>query len=192
MKRQAYHHGDLKAALIKAGLRIIEDRTLDDLSLREVARAVGVSATAVYRHFPDKHALLAALSEVGYAMLHETQMTAAKNASSEKAAFNATGYAYVRFALDNPGLFRLIFSAGHATDMFAAEFEKQDSAMNMLRGYAEKLVPKGAPKTAAADFAVRAWSLVHGIAVLLLDKMIVLDDAAIRRIVDATHLLSAG
>jgi AcrR family transcriptional regulator len=50
--RESYHHGDLRAALVEAGLGLIEERTVDDVSLREVARSVGVSATSVYRHFP--------------------------------------------------------------------------------------------------------------------------------------------
>ena len=60
-----YHHGNLRAALIEAGMALLAARALDDLSLREVARAVGVSATAVYRHFPDKGALMAALAAEG-------------------------------------------------------------------------------------------------------------------------------
>ena len=73
LPKKAYHHGDLRSALVEAGLRLLEARTADDLSLREVARAVGVSATAVYRHFPDKGALMAALAGEGLARLAEAQ-----------------------------------------------------------------------------------------------------------------------
>ena len=52
-EKRSYHHGDLRAAAIAAGLELLKSRTADDLGLREVARAVGVSATALYRHFPD-------------------------------------------------------------------------------------------------------------------------------------------
>ncbi|WP_163484857.1 helix-turn-helix domain-containing protein, partial [Escherichia coli] len=58
---KAYHHGDLRVAALEAGLKLLETRTADDLGLREIARAVGVSATALYRHFPDKKALMTAL-----------------------------------------------------------------------------------------------------------------------------------
>ena len=57
---RTYHHGDLRAALIDAGLNSLEGTDAEAISLRELARIVGVSATAVYRHFPDKRALLAA------------------------------------------------------------------------------------------------------------------------------------
>ena len=62
---RAYHHGDLRSALVAAGLKALEQGDAADLSLRQIAREVGVSATAVYRHFPDKQALLGALAEEG-------------------------------------------------------------------------------------------------------------------------------
>src|SRR6201999_3361048 len=64
-EKRSYHHGDLRAAAIAAGLELLKSRTADDLGLREVARAVGTSATALYRHFPDKAALLRALAKEG-------------------------------------------------------------------------------------------------------------------------------
>ena len=62
---RTYHHGDLRSALIQAGLTVLAGSDAEHLSLRELARSVGVSPTAVYRHFPDKNALLAALAESG-------------------------------------------------------------------------------------------------------------------------------
>ncbi|NVN11818.1 helix-turn-helix domain-containing protein, partial [Nguyenibacter vanlangensis] len=76
VRRQTYHHGDLRAALIEAGLRLLADRAVDALSLREIARAVGVSATAVYRHFPDKDALLRTLAGEGLNRLARAQRAA--------------------------------------------------------------------------------------------------------------------
>src|SRR6476619_7669930 len=131
---KTYHHGDLRAAAIEAGLQLLEDREADDLGLREVARAVGVSATALYRHFPDKAALLRALAEAGLAQLAAAQRQAAAEAGGGAAGFGATGRAYVRFALDHPALFRLIFSAGQgAADPFGRPPEDDDEAFRMLR-----------------------------------------------------------
>ena len=64
-KKPTYHHGDLRAALIATALELLEKRDADDIGLREVARHVGVSATAIYRHFPDKDALLLAVAHEG-------------------------------------------------------------------------------------------------------------------------------
>ena len=108
MTRENYHHGDLRAALIDEALGLIERSSLDDLSLREVARNVGVSATAVYRHFPSKDDLLKALALHGLGLLGEQQRKAAARTDGSE-AFAQTGRAYVRFALNHPNLFRLIF-----------------------------------------------------------------------------------
>src|SRR6476469_1040818 len=99
MEEKTYHHGDLRRALIDAGLELLESRDAEALSLREVARSVGVSATAVYRHFPDKNALLDALAAEGLGRLAAAQHKAADASGGGEAGFAATGAAYVRFAL---------------------------------------------------------------------------------------------
>ena len=78
METKTYHHGDLRAALIEAGMALLAEREADTLGLREVARAVGVSATAVYRHFPDKGALLGAMAREGLQRLGAAQAEAGK------------------------------------------------------------------------------------------------------------------
>jgi AcrR family transcriptional regulator len=177
---KAYHHGDLRAAAIEAGLALLEDRAADHLGLREVARAVGVSATALYRHFPDKAALLRALAAEGFSRLAAAQRAAAEAAGGGAAGFGATGRAYVRFALDNPALFRLIFSAtAPSGDPFARAPEEMPDAFRMLCDNAALLAPPGADPGAARRIALEAWALVHGLAVLILDGQIPRDDALI-------------
>jgi AcrR family transcriptional regulator len=172
-----YHHGDLRAALIEAGLRLIEERTVDQVGLREAARAVGVSATAVYRHFPDKAAWLAALAAEGLSQLASAQRAAFEAAGGGSAGFNATGRAYVRFALAHPGLFRLIFRAASEGPSDWAEHD--DEAMQMLVQNAEQLAAADRGPEAARVFALRSWALVHGLAVLMLDGQVPADDATI-------------
>jgi AcrR family transcriptional regulator len=177
---KAYHHGDLRAAAIQAGLTLLEDRAADDLGLREVARAVGVSATALYRHFPDKAALLRALAAEGLERLAEAQRSAARAAGGGKAGFAATGRAYVGFALDNPALFRLIFSTmAPPGDPFGRSPEEAPDAFLMLRDHAALMAPPGAGPEAAKLIALEAWALVHGLAILILDGQIERDDALI-------------
>ena len=185
MTLRPYHHGDLRAALVEAGLAAIEARGADDLSLRELARVVGVSATAVYRHFPDKKALVAALASVGLKKLGETQRIASNAAGGGSAGFNATGVAYVRFALCNPGLFRLVYS--HPLPKFLPGADPSEDAMAMLQAYAAALAPNGVDPEI---FALQSWSLVHGLAMLLLDQQITLDEAAIDRVVDLHVMLA--
>ena len=182
--KKAYHHGDLRAALVEAGLNLLETRTADDLSLREVARAVGVSATAVYRHFPDKGALMTALAGEGLARLAVAQHAASDAAGGGVAGFNATGAAYVRFALANPALFRLIFANPASVDHQPHDHE--DDAMTFLRANAAMVAEgKGGD---AQIIALQAWALVHGLSMLMLDGQVPMDDALIDRVISVTAL----
>ena len=174
IEKRPYHHGGLRAALIAEGLRLLATRDAEALSLREVARGVGVSATAVYRHFPDKDALLAALAKEGLSQLAAAQHVAADAAGGGDAGFAATGRAYVRFALANPALFRLIFTTPRLTPWHAAADEESE-AMAFLRANAAASAgaENGSPEATA--HAVHAWALVHGLAMLMLDGQVPAD-----------------
>jgi AcrR family transcriptional regulator len=177
----AYHHGDLRAAVIAAGLKRIEDGEGGELGLRALARDVGVSATALYRHFPDKEALLDALADEGLRRLGALQAQAWLKAGGGSAGFKATGIAYVRFAHDEPALFRLSF-----TRQMAERKEGGDGgevAYNLLRaGVGEALPGVKDPDVAA----LHAWALVHGLAMLVLDRRIDWDEAMVEKVVGLT------
>ena len=178
-----YHHGDLRSALVEAGLTALEGADADALSLRELARKAGVSATAVYRHFPDKKALLAALAAEGIARLGTAQRIASEQAGGGGAGFAATGQAYVRFALDNPALFRLAFTHGnHADSSMLAE----DEAWRLLRSYAESFAGADARR-----LQLQAWAVAHGLAMLMLDGLIPADDHLIKTVIDQQTLFAA-
>jgi AcrR family transcriptional regulator len=173
-KKTAYHHGDLRSALIEAGMKALETTDPNDISLRQLAREVGVSATAVYRHFPDKRALFGALAHTGLAMLFADQKAASDAAGGGGPGFSATGRAYVRFAIANPGLFRLIFAHGE----LAQAHELEDNpAGRLLRTNAEAL--SGGDEIATRRILLRAWAVAHGLAMLILDGHLPADDAVI-------------
>lgn len=167
---RSYHHGDLRAALINEGLRQLDSAAPVELSLREIARNVGVSATAVYRHFPDKDALLAALADFGLALLAQRQ----RQVLAEKpdgVSFASLGREYVRFALAYPGLYRLIFShRGKADQPMAAGPE--GSAAWLLREQVSRALGPAANEQSISVTALRAWALVHGLAMLILDRQV--------------------
>lgn len=171
---RAYHHGDLRSALVEAGLKALESTDPGELSLRQLAREVGVSATAVYRHFPDKRALLGALADTGVTMLFEEQKAASDAAGGGKLGFAATGRAYVRFAIAHPGLFRLIFT--HAELAGGPELD-DNPAGRLLRANSEAL--GGGDPQAARAIMVRAWAVAHGLSMLILDGHLPADDALI-------------
>src|SRR5689334_16373087 len=148
-----YHHGDLPAALLRAAGRTLEKRGIAALSLRETARRAGVSHNAPYRHFPDREALLAALAAEGFAMLGERL---------RGKPGREMGEAYVRFALEQPQRFRLMFGGVLPLGKYPELSTAAQGAYLALVGAFNEL-PR--PELAAAA----AWSLVHGLSHLLLD-----------------------
>jgi len=176
--KKPYHHGDLRAALISEGLAILGESDADSLSLRELARRVGVSAPSVYRHFPDKQALMTALAEEGLRRLGASQHEAAEAAGGGKAGFAATGRAYVRFALTNPALYRLIFTSPLIAAYRASAADRTE-AFDFLLANAGAQIGADPESQAARVAAVEAWALVHGLAMLMLDGQIPADEALI-------------
>ena len=152
----AYHHGDLRTAVLRSAGKLLEKEGVAALSLREVARRAGVSHNAPYRHFPDRDALLAALAAEGFERLGEALQA---NAGREM------GAAYVRFALAHPQRFRLMFGGllklARYPELARASASAHGALVAAMR--AQKEIQD--PDTAAAA----AWSLVHGLAHLLLD-----------------------
>jgi AcrR family transcriptional regulator len=179
---ERYHHGDLRAALVEEGLKRLKDGPAEALSLREIARNVGVSATAVYRHFPDKAALLAAMCVVGDEMMASAFEKAMAKEKPGLAAFNAMGRAYVHFALKNPSLFRLMMTA----DVKPSGPDSRGRAM-LVQAIAEMSGAKAGQ--AVLDVRMmRAWALVHGLAMLILDGLVPPDPKMIEKVLDASVL----
>ena len=161
-----YHHGDLRRALLAAGLTILEAEGSEALSLREVARRAGVSHNAPYRHFADREALLAALAAAGFERWAEA-MTATGGDRLE------IGVAYVKFAVDHPQVFDLMFgpllspanhpdlaaAMGRSFAVFAGQFGAT-APPDLLGGATERSRPQ----------LIAPWALVHGLAHLLLGK----------------------
>lgn len=170
MSRSRYHHGDLRAALVAKALGMLEKGSLEALSLREIARNVGVSATAVYRHFPSKEDLLQALAAHGLELLGAQQRKVAVRARGQN-AFAQTGRAYVRFALAHPSLFRLIFT--HTPNQIRPDSDTPaDSPFRFLLENVGRALGEGAQPDEIFVQALRSWSLVHGLAMLILDNQI--------------------
>jgi AcrR family transcriptional regulator len=171
-KPQRYHHGNLRDALISAGLTQLEARGHDALSLREMARRAGVSATAVYRHFPDKAAVLAALGDYGLLLLGEHQRLATAAAGGGREGFVASGLTYVRFAVEHPALFRLSMVVPPGSDQLSAPIDRVAPAMRQLRDMVSALFPDAVDAEAQRAAALHAWALVHGLSQLILDGLV--------------------
>jgi AcrR family transcriptional regulator len=154
-RKAPYHHGDLPPALLRAAADIIEKQGLEALTLRDVARRAGVSHNAPYRHFTDRHALLAALAEDGFRALEK---------ALEGKTGSVMGEAYVRFGLAHPARFRLMFGGSLRRDEHPALREASGRAYDALLQAVRARQDLPDPEIAAAA----AWSLVHGLTNLLL------------------------
>lgn len=163
----------------------LESQDVAELSLRQLAREAGVSATAVYRHFPDKQALLRALALEGIERLGRAQQAAAESASGGGDAFSATGRAYVRFALANPALFRLTFS--QCRDLGQSLFG-DTLAARLLRDKASRAA--GSSEAEVQRLMIQAWAIVHGLAMLMLDGQLPADEALIDQVIDPQTLFA--
>ena len=166
-KPKSYHHGNLREALLQSAIRLIADVGPTAFTLREVARRAGVSHNAPYRHFHDKDDLLAAVATQGYLELTDAMTAAAERQSSPLAGLKQAGLAYVSFALRRPEHFTVMFDAPTSKQQRPDAAEAAERAFSTLMGFVQecqekKQLPPGDP----LEFALLAWSWVHGIAKL--------------------------
>lgn len=186
--RAAYHHGDLAAALIAAATELVEEQGPAGVSLREAARRAGVSHNAPYRHFADRAALLAAVAEAGFHDFARRLAAAAAGAQPAR-RLPALGQAYVAFALDRPGVHRLMFS----DQVDRAAYPGLAAAATAARTELAAAVSGGAPPPGRSPAALRAWALAHGLANLIRDGEILprgASRAAVTALVES--VLAAG
>jgi AcrR family transcriptional regulator len=158
-----YHHGDLRAACVRAALELLEEGGATALSLRAVARRAGVSPAAPYRHYADREALVSAVAAVGYRDLAK-RLAAAHPAPSTPDQLASVGVAYVQFALEQPALFRMMF--GEPCDRDNDERVAATAAVSL---YLREIVARCFPRADAEALAPAVWALVHGLAFLHLD-----------------------
>ncbi len=168
-----YHHGDLRSALVETSAAIVDRQGSEALTLREVARQLGVSHAAPSHHFADKTALLGAVAAMGFEALAASLERAIERAGDDPLErLKASGVAYVRFALDYPERFRLMFGP----ELVSAKLEdlacRSTNAFEILvRSVTDALAARTTPSPERVRLAtVSAWSLVHGLATLSIDR----------------------
>ena len=166
-----YHHGNLRRALLDQALAMIRRGGVDALTLREIGAGVGVSRSALYRHFADKRALLAAVATEGFRTLREQLIAAWEDGGRGRAAFEAMGDAYVRFAIANPAHYRVMF--GGAIDPKAADRELSIEARGAFQALVDALAALQRRRIVRNDDTLQmarfVWAVVHGVAMLGID-----------------------
>lgn len=178
--RDTYRHGDLRQALLAAGLELAKEGGPAAVVLRESTRQVGVSPNAAYRHFSDRNALLTAVSDAALglaadSMVREVEAVASTEdpADDARRRLRAVGLGYLRFAREEPGLFRTAFSvpddlarSGDASKAGAAGL----TPLQVLSASLDELESTGVlPPERRQGAELLAWSAVHGLGMLVID-----------------------
>lgn len=179
LPEKKYHHGDLKLALIEAGISLLNREGYEAFSLRKVARECGVSQTAPYRHFSDKDELInAMIMHIMQQFNQSLEQAAREYPDNPKAQISAMGMAYIRFFVNNPDYLRLIFlnkkpySQLNMSD--CPEYKAPDghpfaTFCSTLERYSEYTQDSGMDKD---QLMLYCWGLVHGIAILIVNNEI--------------------
>jgi AcrR family transcriptional regulator len=192
-RRDSYHHGNLREALVAAALRLIGERGPAGFTFAEVARAAGVSPAAPYRHFRDRNALIAEIARQGYERFADALEAAwAMGRPDPVSAIENCGKAYLAFARSDPASYAAMFDTGFPLETDATLLRASDRAFGVLRRAADAACQTlgGAPsRPPALMVALHLWAMAHGIAVLFIGR----DDSTRRRLpMSAEDLLESG
>jgi AcrR family transcriptional regulator len=170
LPRSHYHHGDLRAVILAEAARLIAERGADAVSLRQLAREAGVSHAAPAHHFTDRRGLFTALAAEGFRLL-------AAGLTEARPEFIDAALAYVRFAIDHPGHYAVMFDRSlidpDDPELVAAQ---ATAGAELARGVGTLADPHANTDPAAARLA--AWSLVHGFSMLWLNDAVPSEVAA--------------
>ena len=166
--KRSYHHGDLRHALLDAAWLLVRERGLDALTLREVARKVGVTHAAPYHHFATREALLDALADQGFDALDARMVRALADAVEPGERLSALGRAYIDFARESPERVQVMFR--RRTEGAREPQPGDDHVFVYLLDAVRACQAAGvAPAADPHELALTAWSLVHGFAKLWLE-----------------------
>jgi AcrR family transcriptional regulator len=166
-----YHHGDLSRSLLQEALRTIERGGVASLTLRSVGEKLGVSRTALYRHFADKSALLAAVATEGFRTLRLQTQEAWEAQGGGRKGFEAMGTAYVRFAVAHPSHYRVMFG-GYVRDA-TPDSDLAKEGAGAFQVLVDAIVAQQKQGRLRTDnplaLAQYIWATVHGVAMLAID-----------------------
>jgi AcrR family transcriptional regulator len=162
-----YHHGDLRNALLRAARALLEERGPSALSLREIARRIGISAPSAYHHFSGLEALAEGLAEQG---MEELARLLTEPGGEGRDTLLASGEIYVGFARANPALYRLMFGEGFRAGSKSGR-RVRDQRKRIAALVQERLRQR-LPETEIPDAGLFLWSVAHGLALLAIDRQI--------------------
>lgn len=175
LKTDSYHHGDLRSALVSAAVKMLETTTQEELSLRELARTVGVSQAAPYRHFKNKEELFAAINQQGFEIKFKMMKDACeKYRANPREMFIQCGLAYFQMGKQHPQHFKMMMLSPYCPKPEYPELMLiSGSAFALLKdvidiAQKEKVVGAGDPY----HITLQCWALVHGITSLYVENRV--------------------
>lgn len=182
MSERSYHHGDLKRSLLDAAKTLLTDKSIDSLSLREIAKHVGVSHMAPYAHFKNKSQLLQTLAADGFNELGERMLSVKYTQPDPRQLILLYGVQYIEYAVANPQIYRLMLSQTNPGEHLSSA--KKINALTELQQASQ--APYRLLRDGFAHFenneqkvsvqAQGAWAMVHGIASLMIEGHIRLEN----------------
>ena len=175
MPSKKYHHGDLKNALIAAGVEILSKEGIEGLTLRKVAQRAGVSHNAPYSHFPDKQSLIAAISTEGFKQLYaELDAAALSHPQDPKRQLQEGAWAYVQFAMNHTDTFKIMFSGVLEKEKeYPAFVEISRKTFDRVLDIVRACQRSGILRSGSSEImAVSVWGQVHGIISLVLEGQV--------------------
>ena len=162
-RRESYHHGDLRNALLQAALELVREKRSTHFSLRDLAERVGVTQPAIYRHFTDLDDVLSTLCRDGFDAFGNAELQMLTEASDPWARLRGLIRVYVHFATNNPAYFRIMFDSG-----FANRPENIGRARPTFKYLVDVIAEIDGSRDGAFEKAVAIWASMHGLSALML------------------------
>lgn len=173
VKKNDYHHGNLKETLVQSTLEIMSTTEIDKISMSVLAKHVGVSRTALYAHFADKDALLSEVAAYGFRKLGAQLADVLASDSQTTPKEQSFAIIYIRFALEHKELFRLMFGPRLTNKSESLKHDAEKTFGKVQFIIKERLAEKGITSVKDINYnSISAWASVHGLTTLLLDGLL--------------------
>lgn len=170
-KSGSYHHGNLRTALVECGMHILDTQGIEAMSLRAAARLAGVSQTAPRNHFADKRGLLAAIAAEGFVQLKRGRTLSIRTGMTAGERLYVVVFNYVRFAVDRPALFHLMFGPEISDRTEYPELDaRANDSFDLLRSVIADILKERATAYSVETAVSMVWSGMHGLATLLTES----------------------
>lgn len=175
MENKTYHHGDLRNELIEVGAKLLIEQGLEDFSLRKVAKEIGVSHAAPYRHFKDKEDLIVEITNKGIAEFYNALAKPFYEYMNQpRRQLIELGKAYIQFAVNNPYLMKILFFSDLKKKIDLSKISGlNNNSYSLLEESVKNCITSG--ETTIKDvqaLSLLSWSFVHGLSALMMENVI--------------------